>query len=128
MTLTANIFNSYSIRVPSPDGTMFVHCHEDHSGNLIRVLINIGKTGTSASSWADGVARMITLALKSQDLSTILDELSNITSAKFVLGSGKYQIKSSIDGIFHALLMYRNMKVQPNREIRAASLTIPRDW
>lgn len=127
MTLPANLFNSYTIRVPSPDGSMFVHCHEDQKGNLCRVLINIGKTGTSVSSWADGVARMITLALKTSDLSHILDELSNITTSKFVMASGRYQIKSGIDAIFHALLMYKNMKsVSP--EVRPPSLTIPSDW
>lgn len=128
MTLANSALNAYTIKVPSPDGQIFVHCHEDVNGELCRVMINIGKCGTSVASWADGVARMLTLALKTSDLSTILEELSNNSTSKSVMSSGKFQIRSGIDAIFHALLMYRNMKATMIRTSRPPSLTIPRDW
>lgn len=132
LTSTSNIppiTNAYTLRVPSPDGEIFVHCDEDGDGKLIRVLINIGKAGSAVTSWADGLARVITLSLRFYDLTTILEELSENRSDRFVFSTTRVKIRSGVDAVFHALLMYRNLKSAAIRtEYAPPMMTIPENW
>lgn len=123
-----NLLNAYSIKVPSPDGPVIVHCTEDSRGNLDHIIINMGKAGLSAASWADALSRMITLALKSGDLASVLEQLSNITSAKSVYHTSHSTIKSAPDAIYRALMMYRNLKHKPTNNVEIPRMSIPANW
>jgi hypothetical protein len=123
-----NLLNAYSIKVPSPDGTVIVHCTESPSGELNHVIINMGKAGLSAASWADALSRMITLALKNGDLSSILEELSNITSSKSVYHTSHSTIKSAPDAVYRALMMYRNLKHKTPENVEIPRMSIPANW
>lgn len=120
------ITNAYTIKIQSPEGAIFVHCNEDINGKLDSVMINVGKAGSTVSSWANGLSRMISIALRSTDLSEILTQLSNNSSDRSVLATNKIFIKSGVDAVFHALLMYKNLKVIPYH--RLPSLSIPPQW
>lgn len=122
------LLNAYSIRVPSPDGTVIVHCTEDDRGNLNHVIINMGKAGLSAASWADALSRLITLSLKSGDLSSVLEQLSNITSSKSVFHTTHSTIKSAPDAVYRALMMYRNLKYIPTKNVTEPRMSIPSNW
>lgn len=124
---TQQIRDSYTIRVPSPDGEIFVHCTEDHAGKLDHIVINIGKAGSSVAAWADGLARMITFSLRHIPLEDILSELSNHSSSKSVFSVRHQNINSGVDAVFRALLMYRNIKTT-NRIYREPQLSIPANW
>jgi hypothetical protein len=126
--MTTTLLNAYSIRVPSPDGTVIVHCTEDTRGRLSHIIINMGKAGLSAASWSDALSRMINLALKNTDLNLILAELSNITSGKSVFHPDHQNVKSAPDAVYRALLMYRNLKKETLVEANLPRLTIPSDW
>ena len=120
--------NAYAIRVPSPDGVMFVHCIENDN-KLEEIQISIGKTGSSVRAWADGLARMLTLSLKYNDINNILVELSSITTDKSVLNSKRMHIKSGPDAIFNALMMYRALVLENDTPIyKPPTMVIPSGW
>lgn len=120
------IRNSYSIRVPSPDGTIFVHCIEKSPGILEEIDINIGKSGSSVLAWANGLSRMINLALKHQSLSDILSELSLISSDKSVYGSIT-NVTSGVNAVFQALVRYNNLH-STNKPYTPPKVSIPERW
>lgn len=127
--ITDHIRNSYSIRVPSPDGEVFVHCTESESGNLEQVTVNIGKSGTTNASWADAFARMITFALRSTSLHEILEELSGNSSSRSIFSARHLGVNSSVDAVFRALLMYSNIKASSKKvTYRPPAMTIPAGW
>jgi len=117
--------NAYSIRVPSPDGVVTVHCTEEN-GHLDHIIINIGKAGHSVASWADALSRVVTIALRQNDLSVVLEALSNISSGKSTYFNNQY-VKSAPDAVFRALLMYRNLKT-PKNEPTPPRASIPANW
>lgn len=98
---------SSSIKVTTPDGTMFVHII-DHpiSGAPLKIDITLGKAGSSVQSWAQALSRAITLALRAGvNIGAILEEVSAITTDKLSFSNNR-AVRSGPDGIAQAILIY----------------------
>ncbi|HEX9430864.1 MAG TPA: hypothetical protein VF944_10850 [Candidatus Bathyarchaeia archaeon] len=108
------VFPTFSIKVDTPDGRMFVHILEN-DGLPVQVLINIGKSGTNLSAWADAVSRMVSQMLKYTSIYVIIEELSGITSSRFIRLAQGEVIRSGPEGVAYALVKYRNRKYKDNR-------------
>ena len=110
--MTGPIKESYDSIVPAvdtPDGKMFVIVLEQE-GAPRGVLIEIGKSGTSVRAWADALARIVTLALRSGlGIERIIEEVSNITTDRLVRSRGT-RIRSGPEGFAFGLLLYTQEK------------------
>lgn len=106
------MYESTSYRVESPDGTMFVIVADDERGKPIHIQINIGKAGASVSAWSHAMSRLMTVMLTNGfGINDLIRELSQTTSDKLVLsGDGMIPIRSGIDAVCMALMMYRKDK------------------
>ena len=128
MMTSKAIRNSYTIKVPSPDGTVFVHCIESAPSILEEIDINIGKAGASVSAWADGLKRVINLSLRTSPLSDVLVQISNISSDKSTLSPRRSNIRSGVDAVFYALMVYRNTTSPTFSEYSPPKVTVPKRW
>ncbi len=103
---------AYTVRVETPDGTMFVTIAENVKDNKpILVHIHIGKVGLAVSAWADALSRSITLALKNNiSLFKVLEEVSNITTDSLRVLSKGMICRSGPEGVAIAIMKYHRMK------------------
>lgn len=100
-------FNSYSYRVETTAGTLFVIIMEDLNGEPCGIQLNIGKAGGELSAVAHGLARVCSLALdKGAKVSDLIQELSNNTTDKQVRGPNGEVIRSFMEGVTKALVEY----------------------
>lgn len=116
-------YATFSVRVETPDGTLFVHIIEDEREIPQQVIINIGKAGTNLSAWADAAARLVTRMLP--NVHAAIEELTGITSSRFRRLPKGQMIRSGPEGIAYALLAYRGAKYvehKPKRRSGAASV------
>ena len=114
--------NTISIRVPTPDGTAFVHVIEGENGKPVHIIVNIGKAGVSVAAWAEAVARLCTMLLnKGVSLNELIDELSAITSEKVKIMSDNSRIRSGPEGIAVALIKYRHGKFNELKNVLGAA-------
>lgn len=106
-----------TVRVSTPDGTLFVHIAEDDKGKLKQIMLNLGKAGTAASAWANALASSLTMSIElGATLEDILALLSNITSSsapRIAIGG---KCSSGPEGVWMALMRYRREK---HEEVRA---------
>ena len=122
MTATG-VFPTYSYKVSTPDGTMFVHIMEEHD-QPIMVLINIGKSGTNLAAWADATARLVSRLLPNAGIYGVIEELSGITSQGLSRLTKGESIRSGPEGVGYCLLKYRQEKFnrdKPKRRSGGAS-------
>ncbi len=100
-----------TIRVETPDGTLFVTISEDESGKPVAIWLHMGKTGAAVTAWAQAMSRMMTLALdKGATVNDIASELSNHTSDKSRTQKNGIVVRSGIEGVFYALMQYKRDK------------------
>lgn len=109
MTADQDIFDSITFHIDSPDGTVNVIFVEESPGKLHNVIVLVGKSGSGTRALVDALARMITFALQSHDLTDVINELSSITSDKARLTTGGVTVRSIPEAIYLAMLRYRNM-------------------
>jgi hypothetical protein len=108
---------SITIQVPTPDGTMFVTITEDKNGAPNAVFIHIGKAGASVSTWAQALARMVSLALDNgAKLEDVMTELSNHTTDRVRVTNDGELVRSGIDGVWVALMKYKRAKFDEVRK------------
>lgn len=106
-------FETLTVRVRTPDGTMFVIILEDKAGKPIGININIGKAGSPLVAWAQATAVLITRLLESGiGVNDIISELSELRAerAPVLSGAGQVPIRSGPDGLCFALMEYRKSK------------------
>jgi ribonucleoside-diphosphate reductase alpha chain len=110
MTDFEHALPSVSIKVLTPDGTMYVTIVDDESGKPTRVLISIGKAGSRLSAWSDAVGRLVSRMFK-KGFSTqdIIAELAGIGSDNLKM-QGETEIRSTAEGIAKAFLVYEEYK------------------
>jgi len=116
-------YPTFSYRVETPDGTMFIHIVEDERGLPQQVHINIGKAGTNLSAWADAAARLVSRSLP--NVHGAIEELTGITTSRFRRMPKGEMIRSGPEGIAYALLKYSGEKFKkdrPKRRSGAASI------
>lgn len=99
-----------TIKVQTPDGTMFVHVMELNSGVPYKIDLSIGKAGSAIQAWAQAVARLASLALRRGALlSELAEEISSITTDRLTVNGGRVT-RSGPDGIAQALVIYIQSK------------------
>lgn len=108
---------SYTMKVKTPDGTMFIHIIGN--GKPSRMMISIGKSGSSIQAWAESVASLVTMCLEKEvPIGAIMNVLNEITTDRIAYSFG-LPVKSGPDGVAHALMLYANKDkvkyVSPNR-------------
>lgn len=112
---------STTIKIKTPDGTLFVTIAEQESAPR-QVILHIGKSGHSLQAWADALARVVSLALRSGlTLQSIIAEVSNISTDRKAFFNGT-SIRSGPEGLAHALLMYLASKQGVQTDERPASM------
>lgn len=107
-----NFFSSETVRVSTPDGTMFVNIMEDERGEPIHIIINVGKAGHSVGAWACAMAELCTVLLKDgkNTISDLIVHLSGITTNKHLRHMNGAVCRSGPEGLVIALLKYRDGK------------------
>jgi ribonucleoside-diphosphate reductase alpha chain len=109
MTISDSM-QTYSVRVETPDGTLFVHIIEDDEGNPVEVRLNIGKAGGPLQAWSSCAALLISLGLqKAANIYDMLETLCDIKADKLTVSSG-IPIYSGPDGLVQAFLTYLKEK------------------
>lgn len=119
MEKAPNIFRSFQIRVPTPDGVMWVHVVEDENGEPFQIFTNAGKCGTSFNAWAAAFANLLTLFINNVprdkfSLPHIIAELSLFTTDRLRMASDGALIKSGPEGICYALRQYLKDRDEQN--------------
>lgn len=121
MKQSPDVLPNVTIRVRTPDGTMFVSICE-YNGNPTQVLVHIGKSGHSLQAWADALARMVSLALRSGvSVQKIITEISQITTDRRAFSNG-ISVYSGPDGVTHGLLQYLASKRRDEGDERSSRL------
>jgi ribonucleoside-diphosphate reductase alpha chain len=88
-----------TIRKETPLGTMFVNITEDDRGQPFEVFVTLGKAGGAATSDAEAMGRLISLALRSGiPLTQVHKQLRGISSDRAV-GLGPHKVLSVPDAI-----------------------------
>ncbi|MAS32751.1 MAG: ribonucleoside-diphosphate reductase, adenosylcobalamin-dependent [Anaerolineaceae bacterium] len=98
-----------TVRRITPFGNAFITMNTDDQGNPFEVFITVGKAGSDLQADADGLARMISLALRSTTpqnrlkmLELVIDQLQNLGGARAV-GLGPSRVSSLPDAVAGAL-------------------------
>jgi ribonucleoside-diphosphate reductase alpha chain len=87
-------------------GTIYVTINEDENGHLFELFANMGKAGGCASSQAEAIGRLVSLALRSNiEPEAIISQLKGITCHQQTWSSGG-KITSCSDAIAKALEKY----------------------
>lgn len=115
-----SIFKSVNYRVVTPTGQMFVNILEDDNDKICGLEITIGKAGSDLKAWTHSFARLLTLSLDmGATLEQLIAELSSQTSDKSRTTDGGVKIRSGVEGVYRALMLYRNDKhVELRKEMK----------
>ena len=101
-----DVYDLVSIRVDTPEGTMFVNIIEDKK-NPIGIDLHIGKAGSAIRAWSQSLARVMTIALEhGVTVNEIIAELSTQRSDRSRVGRNGNKIRSGPEGIAFALINY----------------------
>lgn len=108
---------SVTIKVATPDGTMFVNIVDTEDGRPTRVIITIGKAGSALMAWADSISRLATRLFKNgSSVNEVIQELTGIRADRLSL-SGETEITSGPEGLAKALLIYQEYKSGTYRNV-----------
>jgi len=112
------VVHGSTYRMNTPVGTAFITINTNGSTTIpepLEVFISISKPGSDISAMAEGLARVISLALRFASgisamdrVKEIVNQLEGIGGAR-VMGFGKDRIKSLPDAVAKVLKMHYNM-------------------
>ena len=95
-------------------GTIYITVNEDEHGQLFELFTHMGKAGGCASSQAEAIGRLVSLALRSNiEPEAIINQLKGITCHQQTWSSGG-KITSCSDAIAKALEKYTEKGDQAN--------------
>lgn len=118
------VLESDTVRIETPDGTMYVTVVEQHH-KPVEVHLMIGKSGYSVRAWAEAVSRIINLALSlGARPEKIIEELSGITTDKIRITSTT-TIRSGPEGLALGMIKWLQ-KDEVNHEAKLKIETILR--
>jgi ribonucleotide reductase alpha subunit len=127
MLIMAPVVNSQTITTPTPSGKIRVTVTE-MDGTPCETFINAGPSGTDGQSDAEGLARIISLFLKTPSaitrasrLDMVIKQLNGIGGSSSV-GLGTRKIRSMPDGVAQALKLYRGPTKEPQVERHSGQL------
>lgn len=106
------VVHGATYKVNTPVGKAYVTVNTNGSEAPMEVFINVGKAGTDVAAMAEGLGRMISLALRlsthlsaEDKVKNIISELSNIGGSSAV-GFGKERVRSLPDAVAKVLSMH----------------------
>lgn len=106
------VVHGSTYRIQTPVGVAYITINTNGHREPLEVFVNVGKAGSDVYAMAEGMGRMISLALRfSSHLSPeervreIVDQLSHIGGAR-VMGFGKDRIRSLPDAVAKVLAMH----------------------
>jgi hypothetical protein len=103
-------FESKVIRMPSPDGTLFVTVMENDQGKPCEIHLQIGKSGSALRAWTHATSELLTVALQSgATMEEIITRISGVTSDRMVYNRTT-PVRSGPDALIKALMVYKGHK------------------
>lgn len=116
LTEKTKIFKSINLRVPTPDGVMYLVVIEDAQGNVFKIDVNAGKCGSSFMAWSQAFCDLLSIRLANKEttIPDIINFLSDYNTDRVRMGSDKLEVKSGPHGIKIALLKYLQFKSSQN--------------
>lgn len=110
MTIEPASLPSSSIKIQTPEGTLFVHIIESPPGIPAKLDLNIGKAGSAVLAWAHAFAKVASICLRNGiPISAIADEISGINTDRITTSLDRI-VRSGPDGIAQAILIYLESK------------------
>jgi len=111
------VVHGSTYRMNTPVGTAFITINTNGGNEPLEVFINVGKAGTDVYAMAEGLGRIISLALRfsshlapHERIKEIVNQLGSIGGAR-AMGFGKERIKSLPDAVAKALAMHYKLGV-----------------
>lgn len=105
----------------TPFGTAYITLNSDEMGNPFEVFITVGKAGSDLQADAEGLGRMLSLALRTtapqnrmEMLKLIVDQLQDIGGSRSV-GMGPMRVNSLPDAVAGALVEHYLTQNQPQQ-------------
>ena len=102
--------------IHTPVGTLHVTINDDEEGNPYEIFFNVGKAGGDILAVAEGLGRLISLALRTtppklalQKLKMVMEQIISIGGSSSV-GFGPRKVRSLPDGIAKAIQYYLEEK------------------
>jgi len=106
------VVHGSTYRINTPVGTAFITVNTNGGGEPLEVFVTVGKAGTDVYAMAEGLARMVSIALRfashlpyQQRVTEIVAQLRGIGGAR-TMGFGKDRIRSLPDAIAKVLSMH----------------------
>ncbi len=106
------VVHGATYRMGTPVGTAFITINTNGDGEPLEVFVNVGKAGTDVYAVAEGMGRVISLALRfsshldpRERVKEIIGQLSGIGGAR-ALGFGKERVRSLPDAVAKVLSMH----------------------
>ena len=112
------IFTGRTIQANCPCGKLYVVINDDEEGSPFEVFVKFGKSGGCGSAIGNGLATVISIALRSGTrIDDIFSGLSAVGCHRSPVLDGEQKISSCVDAIAHALRCHIELK-QPQKEIQ----------
>ena len=117
------VVHGSTYRINTPVGIAFITININGGNEPLEVFINVGKAGSDVSAMAEGMGRMISLALRfsshlspTERIREIVAQLQGIGGAR-TMGFGKERIRSLPDAVAKVLGMHfkLNGQAQPSQ-------------
>lgn len=106
------VVHGSTYRIKTPVGVAYITINTNGHREPLEVFVNVGKAGSDVYAMAEGMGRMISLALRfsshlspSERVREIVDQLSHIGGAR-AMGFGKDRIRSLPDAVAKVLSMH----------------------
>ena len=125
MTDRPDVAHGQTRKIKTGCGNIYVTLNEDDSGTLFEIFCKIGKAGGGATSWAESIGRMITLAMRrGEPLSNLIKQLRGISCHQSI-GLGPKRVLSCSDAIGVALDAYARKKGILGSNAEADPIPVP---
>ena len=108
-------WDSVTVKVESPDGTLYVTILEDSNNEPCMIHISGGKNGASLYAWAKALADSLTTSLNhGATISELIQDLSSQTSHRSA--GFNVKLRSGPEAVAQALIDYSRMRFDKLRE------------
>ena len=123
------VVNGSTYKIKTPVGTAFVTINTNGNQEPLEVFINVGKAGSDVGAMAEGLGRMISLALRFSShlppharIKEIVHQLSHIGGAQ-TYGFGKERVRSLPDAVSKVLAIHYNLNSKVSDQPLSMNLT-----
>jgi ribonucleoside-diphosphate reductase alpha chain len=116
----AEVLQGTTVKIKSGCGNMYTTLNRDDDNNLYELFCQIGKRGGCASAWSEALGRIITKAIRCEQLTAdeVIRQLRGISCHQPVFAGRHGKVLSCPDAIGKALEIYLKKDVS-NPEVKA---------